>query len=446
MNCDFKVNQIPCGIQVEYNKNIDEKPIKHFEHLDNTDVSILMPNNRYVKYSIETGDTVPNEHKFETVFEYYYTNYTLGCKFKVKHGMCDPRIDPKKLAVLFHNNIDGDYYIYTVDGILIDMISGYNLIVEYHIDMVYRFEFHGTYSLLYSKPEDETIIIYDHINKIISKFVCYGKLFEYIHTIDNDNLGQDLYITITRSASEEVKGMSYNKCDLITVNIDDPSNFEVVTNVHNFKHEFDRYFITKINDQKILVAVDGYNVEIYEFTSRLSYITSFKLKYMADLYDPPYTQYVLLNRVEKNQNTRVGRSPGDHRGATRLGGSKWREVVYNNSSGDICDNFICVHNGKLYYDNSDGVIMHPKDSIRKNEFMAIDLNYINPCDGSYTPIPLFDLISDEHQELITTYYDNQPIITATCGPILHDIIKLTVLDDKYVLEFPDKKFVMVDMR
>lgn len=64
MNCDFKVNQIPCGIQVEYNKNIDEKPIKHFEHLDNTDVSIRMPNNRYVKYSIETGDTVPNEHKF----------------------------------------------------------------------------------------------------------------------------------------------------------------------------------------------------------------------------------------------------------------------------------------------------------------------------------------------------------------------------------------------
>ena len=78
--------------------------------------------------------------------------------------------------------------------------------------------------------------------------------------------------------------------------------------------------------------------------------------------------------------------------------------------------------------------------------MAIDLNYINPCDGSYTPIPLFDLISDEHQELITTYYDNQPIITEVRGPILQDIIKLTVLDDKYVLEFPDKKFVMVDMR
>lgn len=25
MNCDFKINQIPCGIQIEYNKNIDKK-------------------------------------------------------------------------------------------------------------------------------------------------------------------------------------------------------------------------------------------------------------------------------------------------------------------------------------------------------------------------------------------------------------------------------------
>lgn len=366
--------------------------IKHFEHLDNTDVSILMSNNRYVKYNIETGDTVPNEHKFETVFEYYYTNNTLGCRFKVKHGMCDPRIDPKKLAVLFHNNIDGDYYIYTVDGTLIDMISSYKFIVEYYIDTIYRFEFHGTYSLLYSKPEDETIIIYDHINKIISKFTCYGKLFEYIHTTYNDNLGQDLYIDIGND----------NKCDLITVDIDDPSNFKVVKNVHNFGSNIGRYFITTINDQKILVTVDGYNVDIYEFTSGLGYITSFKLKYMSDL--------------------------------------------YSNSSGDICTNFICVRNGKLYYDNSDGVIMHPKDYIRKNEFMAIDLNYINPYDESYTPIPLFDLISDEHQELITTYYDNQPIITEVRVPIWHDIIKLTVLDDKYVLEFPDKKFVMVDIR
>ena len=54
--------------------------------------------------------------------------------------------------------------------------------------------------------------------------------------------------------------------------------------------------------------------------------------------------------------------------------------------------------------------------------------------GDAQMIPLFDSISDEHQELITTYYDTQPII------------ELTILDDKYILEFPDKKFVMVDMR
>lgn len=389
MNCDFKVNQIPNGIQVEYNEtneNTDSKKQmkQHFEHLNNDVVSIRMPNNQYVDYNIKTCDLVTKVNHFETVVEYYYTNDTLGCSFKVTHGMCSPRIDPITHAILFHNNIDGDYYIYTKDGIFIDRINTTNFDNRFDIDTVCTFGYYGTYSLISSADEDVTTIMYDHINKITTEFVCgYRNLFTKISTSGDT----DLYIYIDID----------NRCTLITVEKDDPSNFKSKI-VYKFGSEFSRYFITQLycNMKDILVATDGYNVEIYDFiTFELTLIKSFKLSYMADVYN-------FYND---------------------------KEITFN----DECESFINVNNGKLYYNKSDGILEYPEDTIRKKEFMTIDLNKINEL-GEYIPIPLFDRISDEHQELITTYYDTQPII------------KLTILDNKYILEFPNKKFVMVDMR
>ena len=414
MDCDFKVNQIPCGIQVEYNKtneNTDSKKLmRHFEHVHNDVVSIRMPNNRYVKYNIETCDIVakvnyfepvveyypPDELKLTHVSEYYYVNNDIGCRFKVKSEISSPRVDSfnsKPRAVLFSNKLDYEIYAILPDGLngtFIDIIDGKKLDIEYAMDRVYSFEYHGTYSLLYSNPEDETVIIYDHINKITREFVCgEWQLFEYVTTTTNDDLScarvQDLYIYISEN----------KKCDLITVDIDDPSNFKVVKNVHNFGSNMGQYFITTINDKKVLVAIDGYHVEIRDFTPELTLIKSFKLSYMSDVYN-------FYND---------------------------KEITFN----EECESFINVSNGKLYYNKSDGILTPLADSISKKEFMTIDLNN-KFVDNQYIPIPLFDSISDEHQELITTYYDTQPII------------ELTILDDKYILEFPDKKFVMVDMR
>jgi hypothetical protein len=397
MTCNFKVNQIPGGIHLEYNTTMDEKPINQFIHVFNTDVKICRPDNKCITYSIETGDKVSKVHHFEPVVEYYYVNNDIGCRFKVKPEMCNPRVDSfnsKPRAVLFSNKLDYEIYAILPDGLngtFTDMIDGTKLDIEYAMDMVYRFEYHGTYSLLYSNPEDETVIIYDHINKITREFVCGGwQLFEYITTTTNGNIGQDLYIYISEN----------NKCDLITVDIDDPSNFKVVNNVHNFgSNNMGRYFITTINDKKVLIAIDGYHVEIRDFTSELTLIKSFNLTYMQKVYE--------------------------------IYDSGIPNTDFTNTYGS--ESFINVKNGKLYYDNSDGILEPLDDSISKKEFMAIDLNKINDL-GEYIPIPLFDCISDEHQELITTYYDDQPII------------ELTILDNKYILEFPDKKFIIVDMR
>jgi hypothetical protein len=128
MDCDFKVNQIPNGIQVEYNKTNEDtdskKQIKHhFEHVNNDVVSIRMPDNRYVKYNIETCDIVTKVNHFETVAEYYYTNDTIGCSFKIKSRMCSPRIDPTTHTILFHNMCSTDYYIYILKMVLLSIGS-----------------------------------------------------------------------------------------------------------------------------------------------------------------------------------------------------------------------------------------------------------------------------------------------------------------------------------
>jgi len=398
MDCDFKVNQIPNGIQVEYNKtneNTDSKELMtHIEYVSNTGVSICMPNNKYVKYNIETCDIATKVHHFETVAEYYYTNDTIGCRFKIKPGMCSPRIDPITQTILFHSKYNVNYYIYTKDGTFIDMIDATNFDKKFDIVTVREFEYYGTYSLISSAVEDVTTIMYDHINKITTEFVCgYRNLFTKISTTGD----KDLYIYIDID----------NNCELITVEKDDPSNFKSKF-VYKFGSEFRRYFITQLsckidpsaevqlnNNKDILVAVDGYNVEIYDFTTlELTLIKSFKLAYMADVYN-------FYND---------------------------KEIKFTAE----CESFINVSNGKLYYNKSDGILEPLEDSISKKEFMSIDLNN-EFVDNQYIPIPLFDCISDEHQELITTFYDNQ------------SIIELTILDNKYILEFPDKKFVMVDM-
>jgi hypothetical protein len=420
---DYTVKKIPGGIHVECADKLDI--IDH-----DLEVTIFAPDNTYVRYNIETGDKVQKKHYYE---HNYYSNIN-GYKFEVKPGMCSARVS--STAVLFHNNIDGNYHVYKFDGTYVDMIDGKKIYSEYDMDRIRRFEFYNTYSLLYSESEDLTVVIYDHINKQSKEFVCgEWQLFERI--VPFHDTREDLYIYIEHDG----------KCDLITVNLDNPSDFKTKSNTYDFGSEcYWQYFITYIGytilpdghinlsatiepsilpnrcssadaDRfcrlsqnngparrgytPLLIAVDGYHVEMRNITSKLPLSKSFNLKYMEDIY--AYFD--------------------NEAGGIPIEGTPYIETFANNA-----EIFIRVNKGKLYYNKFDGILneMNPN----KNEYMAIDLHEINES-GEYTPIPLLDLISDEDKKLIATYYSDQPIIG------------LQILENQYVFTFPDNKFVAV---
>lgn len=376
---DYKVKKIPGGIHVECADKLDI--IDH-----DLEVTIFAPDNTYARYNIETGDKVQKKNHFKNKT---YSNIN-GYKFEVKPGMCSARVSSANDAVLFHNNIDGNYHIYKFDGTYVDMIDGKKIYSEYDMGRIRRFEFHNTYSLLYSESEDLTVVIYDHINKQSKEFVCgEWQLFERI--VPFHATREDLYIYIEHDG----------KCALITVNLDNPSDFKT-ENTYDFGSEcYWRYFITYIGYTPLLVAVDGYHVEMRNITSKLPLSKSFNLKYMEDVY--AYFD-------------------------NEAGGIPIEGTPYIDTFADNAENFIHVNKGKLYYNKFDGILneMNPN----KTEYMAIDIHEINES-GEYTPIPLLDLISDEDKEIIATYYSDQPIIG------------LQILENQYVFRFPDNKFVAV---
>jgi hypothetical protein len=383
---NFEVNTIPGGIHIKYAETSEHQ----FVIVYGLDVSVGgLAGNKFERYNIKTGHKVPKKNRIENN---YYSNIN-GYKFEVKPGMCSARVSSANNAVLFHNNIDGNYHIYQFDGTYVDMIDGKKIYSEYDMDRIRRFEFHKTYSLLYSESEDLTVVIYDHINKQSKEFVC-GEWQLFRRIVHSRNTLEDLYMYIEHDES----------CDLITVNWDNPSNFETESNTYKFSSENCwKYFITSIDDDPVLVAVDGYHVEIREITSELPLIKSFNLKNMAAMY--AYFD--------------------NEAGGFPIKGTHFMETFANNAA----ENFICINKGKLYYNKSDG-FMPDTD---KNEYMAIDLSKIDES-GEYTPIPLFDLISDEGKELIATHYSD------------HTISELRVLENQYIIEYPDNKFIVVDMR
>ena len=70
-------------------------------------------------------------------------------------------------------------------------------------------------------------------------------------------------------------------------------------------------------------------------------------------------------------------------------------------------------------------------TVYTNEFMCINLENVD-SDGNYTEIPIIECLTDNSKKLINTFYIDQ------------EIIELNVLNNKFVLEFPDKKFVLVE--
>jgi hypothetical protein len=284
-------------------------------------------------------------------------------------------------TVLFHNNEDSNLYLYRSDGKLISTMS-IEKFQESDSDEVYDFEYHNTHSLLYSNPEDLTVYLWDHVkNEGIGELVCDDwLLFEYVTCLKD----QHLYIHINRE----------NECYLI--NVDSESDIMPYQCVHKFGDTYSnyRYYVTEFSDgSKRLIATDGYHVDMFEIElDKLNLVKSFTLQYMKEWY------------------------------------------VYCENKGvefDGGEGFMKVQNGKLYFNKLDGV-EQKEGTVYTNEFMCINLESID-SDGNYTAIPIIECLSDSGKELINTYYTDQ------------EIIELSVFDaNKFVLEFPDKKFVAVE--
>lgn len=100
------------------------------------------------------------------------------------------------------------------------------------------------------------------------------------------------------------------------------------------------------------------------------------------------------------------------------------------STFDGNEGFMKVHNGNLYFNKLDG-IEQKKGIVYTNEFMCINLENVD-SDGNYTEIPIIECLTDNSKKLINTFYSDQ------------SITGLNILNNKFVLEFPDKKFVMVE--
>jgi hypothetical protein len=427
MEDTLTINKIPGGIHFDYSY----KTNYNISSINNTDIRIRIPDKQrdnnfqseYVLYNIETGDIVEEVSSFDVYVNYYEYK---GHKFKLKPGMYDARISSTGNAILFSNNIDKNEHIYLCDGTYFGMMEREKL--HKCIGNAFKFEFRGTYSLLYSDPRDEIVAMYDHINKnmhlITDEHTTNPEfewiIFKYIKTFEIDGCRQDLYIYIEIDESWELddnKELDSNKCSLITIMHDNPSEFKIEKDTYRFgPHDF-KYFITQLDNIPVLVVVGKYHVEIRAIASGLPLIKSFSLKYMMDIYS-----------YDKDEDYYF-RNSQDFIPFMKL--FPWNR------------RFIEVNNGKLYYKKRDGLIVQCKDKTNKAElakfktyepeYMAIDLNKIDES-GKYIPIPLFDLISDEHQELLLKHYSDQPIV------------ELRILENRYLKEFPDNKFVIADMR
>lgn len=383
----FNIEQIPGGIQVKYGDNKS----MHSEHVYDIYLSIMASNRQYVKYDM-FGDKIQRKHNTEGIvvdafanvsepLEPYYMNTRIGYRFEVKSGMYHPLVSNN--TVLFHNKHDSNLYLYRSDGKLISTMS-IEKFQESEPDEVYDFEYHNTHSLLYSNPEDLTVYLWDHVtpdNNEIRELVCDDwLLFEYVACLKD----QHLYIHINRE----------NECNLIDV--DSKSQIETHNNVHKFGDTYSnyRYYVTEFRDGcKRLIATDGYHVDMFEIElDKLNLVKSFTLQYMKEWYE-----------------------------CCENGG-----VEFDGGEG-----FMKVQNGKLYFNKLDGV-EQKEGTVYTNEFMCINLESID-SDGNYTEIPIIECLSDSGKELINTYYTDQ------------EIIELSVFDaNKFVLEFPDKKFVAVE--
>jgi hypothetical protein len=445
MEDTLAINKIPGGIHFEYSY----KKKYNISSINNTDIRIRIPDKQqdnnfqseYVLYNIEIGDIVEEVGSFDVYVDYYEYK---GHKFKLKPGMHNARISSTGNAILFSNIIDKNEHIYMCDGTYFGMIERKKL--HKCIGNAFKFEFRGTYSILYSDPRNEIVAMYDHINKnmhlITDEHTTNPEfewiIFKYVKTFEIDGCRQDLYIYIEIDESWELDDITTdveldsNKCSLITIMHDNPSEFKIEKDIYRFgPHDFN-YFITQLDNTSpditspdnaspdntpVLVVVGKYHVEIRAITSGLPLIKSFSLKYMMDIYS------------YDNDEDYYFRNSQDFIPFMKL--FPWNR------------RFIEVNNGKLYYKKRDGLIVQCKDKTNEAElakfktyepeYMAIDLNKIDES-GKYIPIPLFDLISDEHQELLFKHYSDQPII------------ELRILENRYLLEFPDNKFIIVDMR
>ena len=378
----FNIEQIPGGIQVKY----DDNKSMHSEHVYDGYMSIIASNRKYADYDMSTGDKMRREHIINenvTFVAEDAISYYRNTRLGYGFEVKLGMYHPlvSNNTVLFHNNEDSNLYLYTSDGKLISTMS-IEKFQESEPDEVYDFEYHNTHSLLYSNPEDLTVYLWNHVkNDGIRELVCdEWMLFEYVACLKD----QYLYIHINQE----------NECNLI--NVDSKSQIETHNNVHKFGDTYSnyRFYVTEFSDgSKRLIAMDGYHVDMFEIElDKLNLVKSFTLQYMKEWY-----------------------------------------VYCENLSGEFDggEGFMKVKNGKLYFNKLDGV-EQKEGTVYTNEFMCINLESID-SDGNYTAIPIIECLSDSGKELINTYYTDE------------EIIKLSVFDaNKFVLEFPDKKFVAVE--
>ena len=257
------------------------------------------------------------------------------------------------------------------------------------IGVVCYFENHNTQSLLYSNPEDMTVYLWNHVMPDgTNKSVRHGT--NKIQELVCDDWLLFKYVACLKDQYLYIHINRENECNLI--NVDSKSQIETHNNVHKFGYS-SNYYVTEFSDgSKRLVATDGYHVDMFEITlDRLNLVNSFKLKYMEEWY-----------MQCDNEN-----------------------IEFDGS----CECFMKVQNVKLYFNKLDGI--EQKDGIvYTNEFMCINLENVD-SDGNYTEIPIIECLTDNSKKLINTFYSDQ------------EIIELNVLNNKFVLEFPDKKFVII---
>ena len=378
----FNIERIPGGIQVKYGDNKS----MYSEYVHDGYLSFMASNCKYVKYDMSTGDKMQREHiinKNVTFAAEDAISYYRNTRLGYGFEVKSGMYYPlvSNNTVLFHNNEDSNLYLYRSDGTLISTTSNAKF-QESEPDEVYYFEYHNTHSILYSNIEDLTVYLWNHIkNDEIREFICDDwLLFVYVACLK----GQYLYIHINQE----------NECNLI--NVDSKSQIETHTNVHKFGDTYSnyRYYVTEFSDgSKRLIATDGYHVDMFEIElDKLNLVKPFTLQYMKEWYK-----------------------------CCENGGGEF----------DGGEGFMKVKNGKLYFNKLDGV-EQKEGTVYTNEFMCINLESID-SDGNYTAIPIIECLSDSSKELINTYYTDE------------EIIELSVFDtNKFVLEFPDKKFVAVE--